>query len=462
MVEYSYGGLLGNNVYVNNKKKKEESETFADGLINDPAYQQAKMLNARQMQPINNPSPENVLERVNAYSNVQDMEYPENVLQAPKTRNALMTHLFGNIGYQPSVEEKKLVYRMTKNLTDAEKVFLKANPEEFMDYINKVGDYAPSETTGGSGNDSTLMQNVKYVAGLRELRDNFDKGSPEYIKYSQMIQDLEAGLSSKKYDPNSKENLSNAGALGTSTYTYPVNETGKVDMTQDENGEYIYERKKVLVPKGFTDGTDKVFGSQYVDWLTKDYAEALENNTKMTELIADIESGANVSGVGFGLASEFFSDSLIAGFFPKGTNAYDEIKSIVYKSLKASLGAQFTEREAKNLVQASWNPALPPEINLKRLKRVMATAERRLRMKYSLGKHFEEFGSLYMYEGSTTLQDEYVKANDKSFNELLNNSFNIEDYFNANGKPDVKTIQKIYDNPNTTKAEKDFLSANFE
>ena len=57
----------------------------------------------------------------------------------------------------------------------------------------------------------------------------------------------------------------------------------------------------------------------------------------------------------------------------------------------------------------------------------MATAERRLRMKYSLGKHFEEFGSLYMYEGSTTLKDEYVKANDKSFNELLNNSFNIND-----------------------------------
>lgn len=462
MVEYSYGGLLNNNVYANNKKKKEESQNFADGLLNDPAYLQAKAQNAGQLETINNPTPDNILDRVNAYSNVQDMEYPDNVMKAPEKRNALMTHLFGNIGYQPSIEEKQLVYRMTKNLTDAEKVFLKANPTEFLDYVNKVGDYAPDQTAGGSGNDSTLMQNVKYVSDLRTLRDAFDKGSPEYIKYSQMIQDAEAGLSSKKYDPDNKQDLSNAGALGTSTYTYPVNETGEVDMTQDENGEYIYERQKVLVPKGFTDGTDKVFGSQYVDWLTKDYAEALENNTKMTELIADIESGANVSGVGFGLASEFFSDSLIAGFFPVPTNAYDDIKSIVYKSLKASLGAQFTEREAKNLVQASWNPALPPEINLKRLKRVMATAERRLRMKYSLGKHFEDFGSLYMYKGSTDLKDEYVKANDKSFNELLNNSFNIEDYFDANGKANVALIQKIYDNTNTSKAEKDFLSANFE
>ena len=67
-----------------------------------------------------------------------------------------------------------------------------------------------------------------------------------------------------------------------------------------------------------------------------------------------------------------------------------------------------------------------------------------------------------MYKGSTDLKDEYVKANDKSFNELLNNSFNIEDYFDANGKANVALIQKIYDNTNTSKAEKDFLSANFE
>ena len=39
-----------------------------------------------------------------------------------------------------------------------------------------------------------------------------------------------------------------------------------------------------------------------------------------------------------------------------------------------------------------------------------------------LGKHFEDFGSLYMYKGSTDLKDEYVKANDKSFNELLTKS----------------------------------------
>jgi hypothetical protein len=45
---------------------------------------------------------------------------------------------------------------------------------------------------------------------------------------------------------------------------------------------------------------------------------------------------------------------------------------------------------------------------------------------------------------------------------LLNNSFNIEDYFDANGKANVALIQKIYDNTNTSKAEKDFLSANFE
>ena len=60
MVEYSYGGLLNNNVYANNKKKKEESENFTQGLLNDPAYINAKTKNSRTMGAINNPSPSNI------------------------------------------------------------------------------------------------------------------------------------------------------------------------------------------------------------------------------------------------------------------------------------------------------------------------------------------------------------------------------------------------------------------
>jgi hypothetical protein len=86
MVEYSYGGLLNNNVYANNKKKKEESENFAQGLLNDPAYKTAIAKNQRTMGAINNPSPSNIRQRVNAYSTVTDdnMQYPPEVLAEPK------------------------------------------------------------------------------------------------------------------------------------------------------------------------------------------------------------------------------------------------------------------------------------------------------------------------------------------------------------------------------------------
>lgn len=133
--KYSFGGLLANNIYANNKMKEEESKNFAQGLLNDPAYINAKTKNSRTMGAINNPSPSNIQQRVNAYSTVTDdnMQYPAEVLAPPKKVNMLQEYLFGDpYGYQPTVEQKKLVYKATKNLTTAEKLFFKVTQKNLM------------------------------------------------------------------------------------------------------------------------------------------------------------------------------------------------------------------------------------------------------------------------------------------------------------------------------------------
>ena len=185
MAEYNFGGLLNNNVYANNKKKKEESENFATGLLNDPAYINAKAKNEETMGNLRNPTPNNIQQRVNAYQNVTDenMVYPPEVLAEPKKVNMLQEYLFGDPhGFQPSVEQKKLVYKATKNLSTAEKLFFQSNPEKFNEYMMKFGDFAPDKTQIAGSQDavsysdlSTLGKNNMDFMGMANKNSTYAK-----------------------------------------------------------------------------------------------------------------------------------------------------------------------------------------------------------------------------------------------------------------------------------------------
>jgi len=88
VTKYSFGGgLLDNNLYANNQRKKEEMNTM-QGLLNDPAYQRAKANNKNTMSAINNPTPDNVMQRANALTPKMDIEYPAEVLAEPTISRA--------------------------------------------------------------------------------------------------------------------------------------------------------------------------------------------------------------------------------------------------------------------------------------------------------------------------------------------------------------------------------------
>ena len=52
----------------------------------------------------------------------------------------------------------------------------------------------------------------------------------------------------------------------------------------------------------------------------------------------------------------------------KGLDTQERVLQVVQQSLRETLGAQFTAKEAENLLNRSYNPALPQAINAKRLK----------------------------------------------------------------------------------------------
>jgi hypothetical protein len=82
---------------------------------------------------------------------------------------------------------------------------------------------------------------------------------------------------------------------------------------------------------------------------------------------------------------------------PDDTNTLDLVRAVVFQSLKETLGGQFAEREATALVQAAYNPMLPPEVNRRRIRRLMTELRSTDHYMKSMGKYYERTGELAFY-----------------------------------------------------------------
>jgi len=397
--EYNYGGLLNNNVYANNKNKKAESENFAQGLLNDPAYQNAIAKNQRTMGSIRRPTANNIQERVNAYSNVTDenMEYPPEVLAEPKKVNMLQEYLFGNPhGFQPSVDQKKLVYKATKNLSTAEKVFFRSNPEKFNEYMMKFGDFAPKEINASGSSADGFTNNAK------KTREYFGLGNPD----SQTA--IAFGGERAKFDPNgdyrgtTKESRmtpdgrvrSYAQMIFDTNQNRDANFTNSNEeakalggqgnrviqtATYDDDGNATWSKPEPFFYSPVQEAIDKNFGTEvYNTWAIQggfqNEIANIQNFNEVEDLLNDPR--ATTSGLSYELAPERLTKLYEAGYEPEKdangktyavNNALDLVRAVVFQSLKKTLGGQFTEREAERLVEATYNPSLPPEVNLRRI-----------------------------------------------------------------------------------------------
>tara|TARA_Y100000022_G_C13257037_1_gene380195 strand:+ start:745 stop:2184 length:1440 start_codon:yes stop_codon:yes gene_type:complete len=449
------GGLLDNNVYANNKKKKEEMD-FMQGLLTDPAYQRAKANNQNIMSAINNPTPDNVMQRVNALTPEMDIEYPAEVLAEPKKRNMLEEYLFGSLGFQPSVEQKKSVYRATKNLTDMEKLFFKNNPDKFFEYFHKTGSFAPKSEIN-SNNATAMEKDVLFADKMRTLRDSFPKDSPDYARYDKIVRDIEARMQSYKYDPSNKAEMSYAGEYGKQgkptyqkvLYDDDMNIVGYSNDFEafhtpstraiDTNFSNKIYTPFVLEGKGFNDAQNIAMFNEVIQYL--DDPELVTSGVYselVPEKITRIQEGLQNSG--------YEPEKDNNGKRYEINNTQDLIRAVVFQSLKKTLGGQFTEREAERLVEATFNPSLPPEVNLRRLLRMKETMVQRFRETKKAIDHWEHNnGSLFGYE-STIGSVDLAKINNQSLrtyrDEVIEEMFDEDDYYNLSDSD----IKLVYDN----------------
>jgi len=114
---------------------------------------------------------------------------------------------------------------------------------------------------------------------------------------------------------------------------------------------------------------------------------------KLPGLLVDIEDlklqrnrldTIDASGVKQGIISGLFGDTAYTLAFPEGRDIRDRIETVVQKSLKEILGAQFAEKEGERILSRAFNPALDESINQERLDILIAKLDAGVKQKTAL------------------------------------------------------------------------------
>lgn len=179
---------------------------------------------------------------------------------------------------------------------------------------------------------------------------------------------------------------------------------------------------------------DKKLASELVEFERGGFAQVESNLDKLDQVISQLESTQNLTGPVIGNVPTV----LKAFTNPESVGVEDDIRSIIFQSLRETLGAQFTEREGDRLVAASFNPLLSEEINAVRLKRLRTETARSAQAKLDMIKYFDKNKTLRGYTG---------KVFDSS--NILGNIIQPQDYAELT----ESEIEQIYLNPETTPQE---------
>tara|TARA_R100001594_G_scaffold150480_1_gene211859 strand:- start:1380 stop:2834 length:1455 start_codon:yes stop_codon:yes gene_type:complete len=318
-----------------------------------------------------------------------------------------------------------------------------------------------------------MARGLLEASGYSDAPVSFGEALAQGMKYSQENVNTELANKLAQRELDIKEKEAEAVAGGTSKDTASIknfkfydslskDEKKMWDKLENQSPElaYLMALNKERGTQGITNpeiGTlspadikfDEAAGGKLATFMLEDYPQQLANIEKIDDVIAIMKSqevtGAVEGGTPFAL--KVFTN-------PESIGVEDDIRSIIYQSLRATLGAQFTEKEGERLVAATFNKYLSEEVNIKRLERLREETVRGLDTKVDMYNHLKENGTLKNWEGTDLLNAKEYKNNK---NEIQQNLFALEDYSSL----DSDALLEMY-NSDISAAEKEFIYNNLK
>ena len=154
---------------------------------------------------------------------------------------------------------------------------------------------------------------------------------------------------------------------------------------------------------------DETFAKDYAaSVLGGGYADSRRNLAQVKDVLSDLQDpeGPNLTGPLLGSTPDFITKFT----HPKAIDARERVEEVVQRNLRQILGAQFTENEGERLISRAYNPRLPEAVNAERLGRLVEVMEAAYEAKMAAARHYEQYGTLSNYPGSTRVTVEDLEA----------------------------------------------------
>lgn len=140
---------------------------------------------------------------------------------------------------------------------------------------------------------------------------------------------------------------------------------------------------------------DEGFAETYIDWKGGKGADAASQVASISHVLDQLEAGDPITGPQVGIVPDF----ALALVNPTAADAKDLVEGVVQRSLRETLGAQFTEKEGARLIARAYNPTLRPEANARRLKALYGVLNAGVQAKDSMVAYVDQHGTLQGYDG---------------------------------------------------------------
>lgn len=206
-------------------------------------------------------------------------------------------------------------------------------------------------------------------------------------------------------------------------------ETAKEKLKQLKQKPIKKEEEKPLT-KG-QEALDREFAKEYSDYIAAGgYASVQKNLQDLDTVVKRLEEKDDVTGT---LREKLIPSDYVRSIVnEEAQDLKDTVERVIQQSLRQTLGAQFTEKEATRLIERSYNPRLSDEKNIERLKQTIKEIQNMAEAKQKSAKYFEEKGTLSGYRGNVDIKKSpKIKVNIPGRGQGTIDSDKLEDFLKA-------------------------------
>lgn len=217
-------------------------------------------------------------------------------------------------------------------------------------------------------------------------------------------------------------------------------ETAKERLKQLKEKPKIKEeiKKEKPLTKG-QEALDRAFAKEYSDYVAAGgYASVQKNLQDLNKVVERLEKDDKVTGT---LREKIFPSDYVRSLVnEEAQDLKDTVERVIQQSLRQTLGAQFTEKEATRLIERSYNPRLSDEKNIERLKQTIKEIQNMAEAKQKAADYFEEKGTLTGYKGKVDIKKApKIKVNIPGKGQGTIDSDKLEDFLKA--YPNAKVME---------------------